>query len=47
MTNFISVCLGCVFYTTMGLEAILDPRWRLFKTFYYILVTYTRKHNFK
>jgi len=25
--------LGCVFYTSMGLAAILDPRWRLFLRF--------------
>jgi len=30
--------LDCVFYTTMGLEAILDPRWRLF----FIVLLYCR-----
>jgi len=25
--------LGCVFYTTNGLAANLDPRWRLFSKF--------------
>jgi len=46
VTKFdISSCsrLGCVFYTTMGSAAILNPRWRLFQHF--VIFSWTTSDN--